>query len=179
MTGIPKIKLMRSAKSSKQGLRGLCELVTAAGKTAVAVEVGAYMGEATVILAEYMQSVYAVDQWRTGYDPKDRASRDNGIPVRKAFIDRTHDVQHIYSLHMTGDMASALFTDGTLDLVYIDADHRYPAVKRDIELWRPKVVPGGFITGHDYRSGVKQAVDEAFPGVHVECFCDSSWAVQL
>jgi hypothetical protein len=56
------------------------------------------------------------------------------------------------------------------DLVYIDADHTYPMVKKDIELWYPLVKKGGFIGGHDYGfpdlvcnfGGVKRAVDEIF-----------------
>lgn len=56
--------------------------------------------------------------------------------------------------------------DRSLVLVYIDADHSYEAVKKDIRAWLPKLVPGGFMAFHDYENqnyGVKQAVDE---------FCD-------
>src|SRR5688572_21614184 len=42
--------------------------------------------------------------------------------------------------------------DGALDFVFIDADHGYQAVKEDIELWRPKVRPGGWLGGHDYHA---------------------------
>jgi hypothetical protein len=42
------------------------------------------------------------------------------------------------------------FDDGSLDFVYIDANHTYPHVKQDIELWSPKVRKGGVVSGHDY-----------------------------
>lgn len=61
---------------------------------------------------------------------------------------------------------SQLIHDGTLDFVFIDAEHSYPAVKADIAAWGPKVRPGGIIAGHDYCErfpGVAQAVQEAFP----------------
>jgi hypothetical protein len=38
----------------------------------------------------------------------------------------------------------------SLDFVYIDANHKYDAVKKDLELWYPKVRKGGVFAGHDY-----------------------------
>lgn len=62
--------------------------------------------------------------------------------------------------------AALLVLDGSLDFVFIDADHTYEGCKRDIEAWSPKVRKGGMISGHDYHQikwpGVVQAVDEAF-----------------
>jgi hypothetical protein len=56
------------------------------------------------------------------------------------------------------------FEDGTLDFVYIDANHDYSYVKDDIEQWSRKVRVGGIVAGHDYynfkNSGVIEAVDE-------------------
>lgn len=57
------------------------------------------------------------------------------------------------------------FDDGSLDFVYLDADHGYEPVKREIAAWLPKVRPGGIIAGHDYTNsfpGLKRAVNESF-----------------
>jgi len=57
--------------------------------------------------------------------------------------------------------ASRLFEDGYFDMVYIDADHCYLAVKDDIKSWLPKIRGGGIIGGHDYDlRDVSTAVDE-------------------
>jgi hypothetical protein len=63
--------------------------------------------------------------------------------------------------------AADLFEDGTLDFVFIDGDHTYEGVKRDIEAWAPKVRDGGIVAGHDIDTplgggdwGVRQAVEE-------------------
>lgn len=37
-----------------------------------------------------------------------------------------------------------------LDFVYIDGNHNYEYVKKDIELYYPKIRKGGIIGGHDY-----------------------------
>jgi hypothetical protein len=57
--------------------------------------------------------------------------------------------------------------DYSLQFVFIDADHTYDAVSKDIRAWLPKVKQDGksLIAGHDYRGhfrGVTKAVDEFF-----------------
>lgn len=42
------------------------------------------------------------------------------------------------------------FDDGSLDFVYIDANHAYHQVRDDLQHWWPKVKPGGIFGGHDY-----------------------------
>jgi hypothetical protein len=51
--------------------------------------------------------------------------------------------------------------DGSLDFVFIDADHTYEGCRADILTWEPKVRVGGMLSGHDYNwPSVKRAVDE-------------------
>jgi predicted O-methyltransferase YrrM len=66
--------------------------------------------------------------------------------------------------------ASSRFENGSVDFVFIDADHNYESVKKDILSWLPKMREGGIMSGHDYHNntcGVKQAVDELFPNVTI------------
>ena len=60
--------------------------------------------------------------------------------------------------------------DRSLSFVFIDGDHSYEGCMADIEAWRRKVKPGGWLCGHDYGferlPGVKQAVDEAVARYH-------------
>jgi predicted O-methyltransferase YrrM len=61
------------------------------------------------------------------------------------------------------------FNDEYFDFIYIDADHRYEAVKFDIAYWYNKVKVRGVIAGHDYNlPGVQAAVTEILtPKGHV------------
>ena len=65
--------------------------------------------------------------------------------------------------------ASQWIQDGSLDLVFIDADHSYDAVKADLAAWVPKLRKGGVLSGHDYNSafpGVVDAVQDFFATSH-------------
>lgn len=58
------------------------------------------------------------------------------------------------------------FPDEYFDFVYIDGDHRYAAVKEDLELYFKKLKVRGLLCGGDYgesgwwKGGVERAVDE-------------------
>lgn len=57
----------------------------------------------------------------------------------------------------------APFIQNDLDFVYIDGNHDYESVSRDIKDWFPKLRAGGILSGHDYNEtnpGTKQAVNE-------------------
>jgi len=57
------------------------------------------------------------------------------------------------------------FEDESIDFIFIDANHTYEFVKKDIAAYLPKMKKGGIMAGHDYNlchPGVIQAVNEAF-----------------
>lgn len=62
--------------------------------------------------------------------------------------------------------AYKMYEDGSIDFLFIDANHDYESVLLDIKNWFPKVKKGGIIAGHDYNPnafpGVIQAVNEFF-----------------
>lgn len=67
------------------------------------------------------------------------------------------------------------FVDGSLDFVFIDGDHMYNDVKRDILAWRNKLKPDGLLSGHDIlEKGVADAVNELVPNFIVmhNCWLD-------
>jgi hypothetical protein len=66
----------------------------------------------------------------------------------------------------TSESAPPKMADASLEWVYIDGNHRYEFVKRDLELYFAKVKPGGYIVCDDYHyagdwfDGATRAVDE-------------------
>jgi hypothetical protein len=74
------------------------------------------------------------------------------------------------------DQAAAEFEDGSLGWVYIDGNHTYECVLRDLELYFEKLSPEGILAGDDYgdvgwwKNGVTRAVQtfaQAHPNVNV------------
>ena len=50
----------------------------------------------------------------------------------------------------TSEHSIVRYDDKSLDFVYIDGDHSFDVVRRDIELYMPKIKDGGIISGDDY-----------------------------
>jgi cephalosporin hydroxylase len=68
-------------------------------------------------------------------------------------------------LRARSEAAEAEFDDNQLDWAWIDGDHRYDAVKADLEAFARVVRPGGYLAGDDYTidwwgNDVIRAVDE-------------------
>jgi len=45
------------------------------------------------------------------------------------------------------------FEDESVDFVYVDADHRYESVIKDLLAWWPKVKTGSYFGGDDFTKG--------------------------
>jgi Methyltransferase domain len=160
-----------------------------AAKADVIVEVGSYKGRSTRALADHCPGVvYAVDPWDGGYE-NDDGSQAKWIDTAGAFRDFQDNMRdHIETgrvVPVKGIFGRVSMPERIVpDLVFIDGDHRYSAVKADIDMACRMLrhQSGGVLCGHDYRHkdwpGVKKAVDEIFAGVHVEV-CRSIWAVRL
>lgn len=85
-----------------------------------------------------------------------------GVPTSEHFGGRSHG--DFYRRRFASDIAcgrleviqgdsSAVISalpDGCVDLFYVDADHTYDGVRRDLEAILPKVKPGGWIVMNDY-----------------------------
>lgn len=119
-------------------------------------EIGVHRGRYSEILCQAMPGLklLAVDKWTRHWgkaypDAVARLEPYGVTVVRAASIDAAVEVQ-----------------DGSLDFVYIDAEHSYEAVRQDLQAWVPKVRDGGMVAGHDYyytrsgNGGVIEAVDE-------------------
>jgi cephalosporin hydroxylase len=143
------------------------------------VEVGTWKGRSAAFMAvEIINSgknikFDCVDTFEgSDIEPEHLADEDvKAGTLYEAFINAMKPVEGYYTpIRATSLEAAALYEDGSLDFVFIDADHSYESVKADIAAWAPKVRPGGYLAGHDFNAatpngGVERAVYEAFPDV--------------
>ena len=162
-------------------------LAQAASDDDTIVEVGVFLGRSSCYMMEELKRLgrrtrfYCVDLFKITPDDADTGG-DGCMPwdenarewKERMGYDALYDCAKFYLTHgpasdrltemIQGDSAAtaARFGDGTVKVVFIDASHRYPNVKKDLEAWWPKVKVGGFLTGHDWVSGeeVRRAVTE-------------------
>jgi hypothetical protein len=94
--------------------------------------------------------LYCVDMWKVYPFYRDYSNNQGKL-------DRYHEewTQRMKPYNATAINKSSMeavkdFADGSLDFVYIDANHELPFVVQDIFYWSRKVRAGGIISGHDY-----------------------------
>ena len=155
------------------------------------IEVGVARGKSS---EPVLKSITDPDFKYYGVDPYisyDEYSNDtNSIPEKikenyELAMENTFSDPRTTLIRKFSKEASEEFEDGSIDMIFIDANHTYPFVKEDIQLWYPKVKSGGIFSGHDYsprlfRGAVKKAVDEFCLeyGYKVNTRDDVMWFVQ-
>lgn len=142
---------------------GLHELLSSISPLDVCIEVGSHMGVSSETFLAYCQRLICIDFWW------------NTEAKRHWDLRLAHQFQVSY-LRIPSPDAATLIADQSIDLVYLDGDHSYEAVKRDLIAWIPKIKPWGWIAGHDHCpafDGVMRAVAEICG--EVKTFPDSSW----
>ena len=106
-----------------------------------------------------IKKLYLVDAYRWYGDYKHKAAKREGKAQKRL----TKWQSKLKWMRMFSEEAAKHIKKGELDFVYIDANHEYPYVIKDLEYWYPKVKKGGIIAGHDYQlEGVRDAVKEYF-----------------
>ena len=162
-------------------------------------EVGVHGGNhATQIMEmcnDYIQKFFLIDPYLTYKELDQTDSQDrklagydqlfwNNVMFKAYRLALTNS--KFFLMRMTSLEASIFFVNTEFDLVFIDADHSYKSVIRDLAAWIPLIKNGGFIAGHDYekpgnRSGwieVVEAVDNII-GKPEYLFKSNSWATQI
>jgi hypothetical protein len=151
------------------------------------VEVGCWKGKSISYMGvEVVNSgknikCYAVDTWKgsSEHQSYDEIINDTLYDI---FLNNIKCLSHvIIPIRKSSIEAAEDFLDGSIDIVYIDANHDYEEVKKDIQAWLPKVKSGGIISGHDYGGwhGVTKAVDEMFPTGVVSSSVGATWYKEL
>lgn len=97
-----------------------------------------------------LKAAYLVDSWLLNF-PGGYAGHSQE-DWNKLYIKTVAKFQHLTNvciMRMTSEEA-APFVPNNLDIVYIDADHKYDPVLLDIHIWLPKVRVGGLLWGDDW-----------------------------
>ena len=145
-------------------------------------EVGVFQGDTSVGLLEGLpglERLMCIDLWRQDRDFMRHSPNKKGVmynanwtAVRRRFAEQVGApyAGRVWSMEMTSLAAAQCVPDGTLDFVFLDANHGYEFIKGDAQAWWPKVKDGGVVAGDDYCDkptyGVIRALTELLPGRH-------------
>ena len=175
------------------------EAITNARAGARFVEVGCWQGRTVAYLALEAKrrgktvSVWAVDNWKgaacDNLDEECRKMAAAGRTLYERFRTNMEDTGAFVHHWEPGTFpdpvsvsAAAAFEPRSCDLIFIDADHSYEAVKADIIAWYPKLRPGGILAGHDSnRGGVQDGIRDALKelnapgGFDIPVYANYSW----
>lgn len=155
----------------------------------VGVEVGTDHGEYAKVILDRMPNVklYTIDPflaYTEGQDVKTQEDVDKIYEQAKELLKGYPNCTMVREKSLD---AVKRFSPETIDFVFIDGDHTYEEVKKDLNAWAKIVKKGGIVAGHDYREdkarnyGVVEAVNEYVlennqelyilrKGTYVDCF---------
>lgn len=141
-----------------------------------AVEIGSWQGKSTVCIAQGLRQKQGAQL--TCIDPFD-ASGDNESkdmydgresdldgPLRRAFEENLKgaEVRDLVDVRVGFSHDHVAEVHESIDLLFLDGDHSYEAIRRDFEDWSPKIKNGGYLAMHDVvhpvHEGPRRVVDE-------------------
>ena len=145
----------------------LYKLALSLCRNCVIVEVGSYVGGSSTFLAsaatEKNGMLYRVDTW------KNEAMSEGLRDTYNEFTKNTKTYEK-WIVPLRGESVEvAKNFDKEIDLLFIDGDHSYEAVKSDVEAWFPKLKDGAIVVFHDYgwAEGVKRVVKEMVKPIQI------------
>lgn len=133
-------------------------------------EVGVWRGKSLIYMAQKIKEsgkkvkIYSVDHWISS-DQWLKANEPDGEAVYQEYLQNLADnnVDDIVTTVRMDSVDGIKSIKGKLDAIFIDGDHSYEGVVRDVAACYSKLKKGGFFAGHDYNNldfAVKRAVDE-------------------
>jgi len=133
-------------------------------QNAICAEIGVSIGNFAQKILDLTnpQILFLIDEWK---------NLQHFQVVQERFKDQIKN-KIVYPTKGKSEKILQEFPDHYLDWVYIDADHRYEKVLKDLEICSKKVKNDGFISGHDYVLNSSTVRFETGVALAVYEFCD-------
>lgn len=114
--------------------------------TGCIVEIGAWQGRSSIALAWFGRTTFSIDPWDCSGGGQYKWFKGNLFETWQENT-RNAGVSPI-PLVGTSEQVNRTWTEA-IDLLFIDGDHSYAAVKKDFTQWSPFLKPGGTIVFDD------------------------------
>ena len=142
----------------------------------VGVEVGCLHGRSSITIAMTINKgiLYCIDKWDGSVTHKKAYSDEfiakhkmpgpNNVNTLETFVKNTESQKNIIPI---SGSSPEIVQDWLkpIDFIFLDASHKNPNDRDNIDFWLPKIKPGGMFLGHDWYEGAIQ--DRGFPDVNL------------
>lgn len=146
---IPKVPLQSQHLENCELLLNRYKVLEKMKKNAVVAEIGVDEGKFSKRIHDVTRPAkfHLIDMWGT-----DRF-HDGKFEAVKSYFEEEIDKGAV-EIHKTMSTTAAQeFKEEYFDWIYIDTDHSYETTRDELQLYAPKMKPGGIMGGHDYRMG--------------------------
>ena len=142
-------------KNKKAVVQSRADFISRLPINAIVAEIGVWVGGHSKLICNISEpkELHLIDPWEWNaqcadahYKGEVKVEHDEAY---QEAVNRLSVFPGVEFHRMTSTLGSKKFPDEYFDWVYIDGDHRYDAVINDLNIWRSKVKPGGYLTGHD------------------------------
>jgi len=141
------------------------------------VEIGSWMGKSTHALLSTGKPIVAVDHFKGSVSQiADVHKYATMHDLYAAFHLNVGHFPNLLVMKMDSHVAAEFFKEKSVDMIFIDGDHEYSMVKRDLEVWYPKCKK--LLCGHDRgENGVPAALAEF--GMKIKEEVGSIWSIAI
>lgn len=135
-------------------------------RNATIVEIGVHKGDFSekILKVARPKKLFLVDPWQYFESEDYSRSHYGGSKIDQSVMDERYrgvarrfddeiEAGCVEIVRAFSHDAAETLGDGQVDCVYIDGDHSYEGVKRDINAYFPKLRQGGLMIGDDYVLG--------------------------
>jgi len=158
-------------------------------KNLIGCEIGVWNGNNARSMLNYLpiKMLYLIDPYVSNYEIINDISKDTIYGKKYYDIAKKNLKKYVSKYHFiiqSSEKAIGYIPNDKdfFDFVYIDGNHNYPFVKKDIDLYYPLVKKDGILGGHDYLlwNGVHKAVDELLDekDLKIMGWCHDWWVVK-
>ena len=141
-------------------------------KDSVCCEIGVWKGEFSqeIINKVKPKELHLIDPWKFYPEYKNRwyggtktQSQGDMNIIYKKVKEKFKGMKSVVIKRNTSDAMARKFEDDYFDFIYIDGNHSYEFVIKDLENYYPKLKKGGIIAGDDYswKEGMKFPIRKA------------------
>jgi hypothetical protein len=123
----------------------------------VVVEIGSWQGKSSVVLGKALlgtsASFFCIDPFTGEAVDPETASSTNAtkLPLRQVFSHniRKNKVENVVQVIENYSFKAVEGWTAPIDMLFIDGNHEYSAVRQDFDLWTPFLVAGGILVMDD------------------------------